>query len=100
LIRQVVITLADQYHARPNLVPAGALFLKAIIGQSSINTKAKVLLLQESVLHLYVKMLGLKKNVREFNQYVSKIKSALVGWGENVSELIMHLFKAYEQVPD
>jgi hypothetical protein len=59
-----------------------------------------VLLLRESVSHLYLKMIELKGNVREFNQHVSDLKSALAGRGEEVSELVMHLFKAYEQVPD
>jgi hypothetical protein len=96
----VMITMADQYHAGANNMPAGALFLKSIIGRASIDTKAKVLLLRESVSHLYMKMVELKGNVREFNQHVSDLKSALVGRGQDVSELIMRLFKAYEQVPD
>jgi hypothetical protein len=94
----IMVTMANQYHH--NDLPVGALFLKSIIGRSSIDTKAKVLLLRESVSHLYMKMGELRGNVREFNQHVSDLKSALAGRGQDVSELIMHLFKAYEQVPD
>jgi hypothetical protein len=94
----VMVTMSHQYHV--NNLPIGTLFLKSIIGRSSIDTKAKVLLLRESVSHLYLKMIEEKGNVRLFNQHVSELKSALSGRGQDVSELIMHLFKAYEQVPD
>jgi hypothetical protein len=59
-----------------------------------------VLLLRESVSHLYSKMVKLKGNVREFNQHVTALKTALAAQGHEVSELVMHLFKAYELVPD
>jgi hypothetical protein len=94
----VMVTMAHQYHALD--MPSGPLFLKAIIGRSSIDTKAKVLLLRESVSHLHLKMIELKGNVRDFNQHVSELKTSLAGRGQEVSELIMHLFKAYEHVPD
>jgi hypothetical protein len=96
----VMITMESQYQAGANNLPVGALFLKTIVGRASIDTKAKILLLRESVSHLYMKMIELKGNVRIFNQYVSELKSALAGRGQEVSELMMHLFKAYENVPD
>jgi hypothetical protein len=94
----VMVTMAHLYHI--NNIPVGSMFLKAIIGRASINTKAKVLLLRESVSHLYMKMVEVKGNIREFNQHVSELKTALAGRGQDVHELVMHLFKAYEQVPD
>jgi hypothetical protein len=94
----VTVTMSHQYHH--NNLPVGSLFLKSIIGRSSIDTKAKVLLLRESISHLYMKLIERKGNVREFNQHVSGLKSALEGRGQEVSELVMHLFKAYDQVPD
>jgi hypothetical protein len=94
----VMVTMAHQYHA--NNMPSGPLFLKSIIGRASIDTKAKILLLRESVSHLHMKMVELKGNVREFNQHVAELRTSLEGRGQDVSELIMHLFKAYEQVPD
>jgi hypothetical protein len=94
----MMLTLKEQYHV--NNVPDGIMLLKAIIGRSSIDTKAKVLLLRESVSHLYIKMAEVKGNVREFNDHVSEVSAALRGRGHEVQELEMHLFKAYEQVPD
>jgi DNA-binding transcriptional regulator YiaG len=78
----------------------GALYLKVLIGRSSIDTRAKVLLLRESISHLYVKMAEVKGNVRDFNQYVSEQVAALAGRGHTVDELVTHLFIAYSEVPD
>jgi hypothetical protein len=83
-----------------NDVPAGAIFLKLLVGKASIDTKAKVLLLREQVATLYVKMGELNGNVREFNTYVDQLRTSLEGRGQTVDELIMHLFRAYEAVPD
>jgi hypothetical protein len=93
-----MLTMKEQYHV--NNVPDGIMLLKAIVGRASIDTKAKVLLLRESISHLYIKMTELKGNVREFNEYVSELAASLRGRGHDADELTMHLFKAYEQVPD
>jgi hypothetical protein len=81
-------------------VPVGLLFLKMLIGKSSIDTNAKVLLLREQVSSLHLKMKELKGDVRAFNTYVDQLRMALEGRGQHVDELISHLFKAYEAVPD
>jgi hypothetical protein len=96
--KMTMITVHDQYHELG--LPSGPMFLKSIIGRASIDSKAKILSLRQEVSQLYVKMLDLKDNVREFNQHVAEVKAALLGRGETVNELVMHLFKAYEQVPD
>jgi hypothetical protein len=81
-------------------VPIGILYLKLLIGKSSIDTKAKVLLLREQVSNLHIKMGEFKGNVREFNLHVDQLRTALEGRGQQVDELIMHVFRAYEAVPD
>jgi hypothetical protein len=81
-------------------VPVGLLFLKLLIGKASIDTNAKVLLLREQVSSLHIKMRELKGDVRAFNTYVDQLRTALEGRGQHVDELISHLFKAYEAVPD
>jgi hypothetical protein len=45
-------------------------------------------------------MMELKGDVCSFNTYVDQLRTALEGWGQNVDELISHLFKANEAVPD
>jgi hypothetical protein len=96
----IMLTLDHQYIAGANELPSGPLFLKAIIGFASIDTKAKILSLREQVSNLHLTMVELKGNVRDFNLHASELKAALSGRGEQVSELITHLFKAYEAVPD
>jgi hypothetical protein len=81
-------------------VPIGIIYLKILIGKSSIDTKAKVLLMREQVSNLHMKMLDLKGNVREFNTYVDQLRTALEGRGQVVAELTAHVFKAYLTVPD
>jgi hypothetical protein len=76
------------------------MLLKVIVGRASIDTKAKVLRLRESILHLYIKMSELKGNVREFNKHAAELAVSLRGRGHEVDELTMHLFKSYKQVPD
>jgi hypothetical protein len=83
-----------------NDVPVGILYLKLLIGKASIDTKAKVLLLREQIANLHTKMGEFKGNVREFNTHVDQLRTALEGRGQQVDELIMHLFRAYEAVPD
>jgi hypothetical protein len=74
--------------------------LKTIIGKASIDTKAKILLLRETVANLHVKMNEFGGDVRKFNTYVETIRDALAGRGQQVDELVAHLFRAYEQVND
>lgn len=80
--------------------PSGLLFLKVLIGRSSIDTKAKTLLLRTEISSLPHKMIELKGNVREFNVYVEHKRQQLLGRGQAVEELIAHLFNAYLKVPD
>lgn len=81
-------------------MPSGPCFLKIIIGKASIDTKAKVLLLRETISNLHVKMNEYGGDVRKFNIYVENVRDALAGRGQTVDELTTHLFKAYEQVSD
>jgi hypothetical protein len=83
-----------------NDVPVGILYLELLIGKASIDTKAKVLLLHEQIANLHIKMVEFKGNVRELNTHVDQLHTALEGRGQQVDELIMHLFSAYKAVPD
>lgn len=83
-----------------NGTPSGLLFMKILIGKSSIDTKAKTLLLRNEISSLPSKMVELKGNVREFNVYVEHKRQQLLGRGQSVDELMAHLFNAYLRVPD
>jgi hypothetical protein len=83
-----------------NELPSGLCFLKTIIGRASIDTKARVMLLRETVANLHVKINEFNGDVRKFNVFVDQTKEALMGRGESVDELVTHLFRAYEKVND
>lgn len=82
------------------VVPSGAMMLKKIIGISSIDTMAKVLLLRDEIAALPHKMVDLKGDVREFNLYAQRKRDDMLSRGQGVEELIAHLFRAYLQSPD
>lgn len=71
-----------------------------IIGKSSIDTKAKVLLLRQAIAALPAKMSELQGDVKEFNLYVQHKRDELLGRGQTVDELMAHIFQAYLRVSD
>lgn len=79
---------------------SGSMLLKIIIGKSSVDTKAKVLLLRTEISALPHKMIELKGDVMEFNLYVQMKRDDLLGRGPSVDEIIAHVFAAYLRVPD
>ena len=76
-------------------IPSGIMLLKIIIGKSTVDTKAKVLLLRQEVATLSYKMISLKGDIVEFNQYAERKRDELLSRGQTVDELIAHLFTAY-----
>jgi hypothetical protein len=89
-----ILSDKDLYYVNGH--PSGVCFLKVIIGRSSIDTNAKISLLRKKIARLTETMKNeFKGNVREFNTYVSLQKDQLLGRGQDVSELITHLFDAY-----
>jgi hypothetical protein len=99
-VQLLMYTMETQYYAGMNNLPVGALFLNSIVRRAPIDSKAKVLVLRDSVLHHYINMVELKGNIWDFNQYLSKLRSSILGQGQEVSELVINLFKAYKHVPD
>lgn len=81
-----------------NEVPSGVLFLKTLIGRSSVDTHAKVMLIRQEISHLQYKMVELKGDVKEFNMYVAHKRAELLGRGHAADELVTHLFSAYTRV--
>jgi uncharacterized small protein (DUF1192 family) len=89
-----ILSDKDLYYVNGH--PSGVCFLKVIIGRSSVDTNAKISLLRKRIARLTETMKNeFKGNVREFNTYVSLQKDQLLGRGQDVSELITHLFEAY-----
>lgn len=62
-------------------VHSGIMLLKVIIGKSTVDTKAKVLLLRQEVASLSYKMMDLKGDVVEFNLYAQRKRDELLSRG-------------------
>jgi hypothetical protein len=59
--------------------PDGVVFLKLIIGRTSIDTNAKVNMIRENIANLKHAMRDdYKGNVRDFNTYVANLREELV----------------------
>jgi hypothetical protein len=80
----------------------GVVFFKLIVGRSSIDTNAKTNMIRQKIANLKVAMRDeFKGNVREFNVHVANLRDQLIGRGQQVDELVTHLFDAYtESVPN
>ena len=81
-------------------IPSGIMLLKVIIGKSTVDTKAKVLLLRQEVATLSYKMIEFKGDIVEFNRYAERKRDELLSRGQTVDELIAHLFSAYLRCSD
>jgi hypothetical protein len=76
----------------------GVVFFKLIVGRASIDTNAKVNMIRQKIANLKHALRDeFKGNVREFNVYVANLRDELTGRGQQVDELVAHLFDAYTQ---
>jgi hypothetical protein len=76
----------------------GVVFFKLIVGRASINTNVKANMIRQKIANLkYALRDEFKGNVREFNVYVANLRDELTGRGQQVDELVAHLFDAYTQ---
>jgi hypothetical protein len=76
----------------------GVVFFKLIVARASIDTNAKVNMIRQKISNLKNTLRDeYKGNVREFNVYVANLRDELVGRGQQVDELVAHLFEAYTQ---
>jgi hypothetical protein len=76
----------------------GIVFFKLIVGRASIDTNAKVNMIRQKIANLKVALRDeYKGNVRDFNVHVASLRDELVGRGQQVDELVTHLFDAYTQ---
>jgi hypothetical protein len=76
----------------------GVVFFKLIVGRASIDTNAKVNMIRQKIATLKHALRDeYKGNVRDFNVYVANLRDELMGRGQQVDELVSHLFDAYTQ---
>jgi hypothetical protein len=80
----------------------GIVFFKLIVGRASIDTNAKTNMIRQKIANLKHAMRDdFKGNVRDFNVHVASLRDQLLGRGQQVDELVTHLFDAYtDSVPN
>ena len=77
-----------------------ALFLLALIKHAEPGTHATVALVRADLTRLDEKMLELDSNIQAFNEYVRKQKRKLTNRREQISDLLINLFKGYSAARD
>jgi hypothetical protein len=78
----------------------GPSFLKVIIRNTTVDTRATVFHIRENLNNLESKMLDISYDIEIFNQYVTSQVEQLAARGETSSDLLINLFAAFMAVPD
>lgn len=76
------------------------LFLRTIIEESSIQTNATTSAICTRLASLNEYIIKIRSDVDKFNQYVEENVTALTARGEDTTDLLVNLWKAYKVVED
>jgi hypothetical protein len=80
--------------------PSGPLFLKVLIRESHIDTRATVRHLRAKIASMGKHFANIKYDVTEFNRHVRNLMDQLASRGEQSEDLLANLFEAYRSAPD
>jgi hypothetical protein len=80
--------------------PSGPLFLKVLIRESHIDTRATVRHLRAKIASMGKHFATIKYDVTEFNRHVRDLMDQLASRGEQSEDLLANLFEAYRSAPD
>jgi len=80
--------------------PCGAAYLKIIIREAQIDTRATVLHLRGKLSSLDSYISTISYDIVKFNEYVKDLMDSLTARGETTHDLLANLFKAYKSVKD
>ena len=80
--------------------PSGPLFLKVLIRESHIDTRATVRHLRAKIASMSTHFTNIKCNVTDFNRHVRDLMDQLASRGEQSEDLLANLFEAYRSAPD
>jgi len=78
----------------------GAAYLKVIIREAQIDTRATVLHLRGKLSSLDTYISTISFDIVKFNEYVKDLMDSLTARGETTHDLLANLFKAYKSVKD
>ena len=96
--RTTVLLYADMYSVTN--VPVASSLLKQIIILTRVDNPASTMHIQEMLIESKSKLLVLKGNITEFNQWVLKQMGWLHTREQEAVDLLYYLWKAYKAAPD
>ena len=96
--RTTVLLYADVYSVTN--VPVASSLLKQIIILTRVDNPASTMHIREMLIESNRKLLVLKGNITEFNQWVRKQMGRLHAREQEAVDLLYYLWKAYKAVPD
>jgi hypothetical protein len=88
----------NEYYVGTN--PCGAAYLKIIIREAQIDTRATVLHIRGKLSSLDSYISTISFDIIKFNEYVKDLIDSLAARGEITQDLLANLFKAYKSVKD
>jgi len=80
--------------------PSAMLFLKAIIDESSIQTNATTSAIRTRLSELDKYIVQIESDIGKLNEYVDQNVAALTARGEQTTDLLVNLWKAYKNCQD
>ena len=96
--RTTVLLYSDTYTVTN--IPVASALLKQIIMLTRVGNPASTMHIREMLIELKQKLLQLKGNITEFNQWVRKQIGRLHAWKQEAVDLLYYLWKAYKAAPD
>ena len=96
--RTTVLLYADVYSVTN--VPVASSLLKQIIILTRVDNPASTMHIREMLIESKRKLLNLKGNITEFNQWVRKQMGRLHAREQEAVDLLYYLWKAYKAAPD
>ena len=96
--RTTVLLYADVYTVAN--VPVASALLKHIIILTRVDNPASTMHIREMLIESKSKLLHLKGNITEFNQWVRKQMGCLHAREQEAVDLLYYLWKAYKVAPD
>ena len=96
--RAMVLLYADTYTVTN--VPVASALLKQIIILTRVDNPASTMHIREMLIESKQKLLQLKGNITEFNQWVRKQMGRLHAREQEAVDLLYYLWKAYKAAPD
>ena len=78
----------------------GLIFFKVIMSLAQVDTRATISVIRTRLSSIDSKIIELDDDIKEFNRYVKTNLGDLAARGENTTDLLVNLFKAYRLCKD